>query len=88
MTMTDDMRFTPTIPGEAGRNRAPARGQQGPGHARAVLGTRDSLDEHAQMMLKYPGMEHAEPYMAHVAPGQTEDWSGASTAQAASTSPA
>ena len=25
------------------------------------------------MMLKYPGMEHAEPYMAHVDPGKSED---------------
>lgn len=35
-----------------------------------VLGTADSLDEHAEMMKKFPGMEHAEPYMTHVAPGE------------------
>lgn len=33
-----------------------------------VLGTPDSLAEHAEMMKKFPGMEHSEPYMAHVAP--------------------
>ena len=38
-----------------------------------VLGTKATLDEHAQLMLKFPGMEHAEPYMAHVAPGKSED---------------
>jgi len=26
---------------------------------------------HAELMKKHPGMEHDEPYMAHVAPGQT-----------------
>ncbi len=35
-----------------------------------VLGTPESLDEHAEMMKKFPGMEHEEPYMAHVAPGK------------------
>jgi uncharacterized cupredoxin-like copper-binding protein len=35
-----------------------------------VLGTPHSLVEHAEMMKKFPGMEHAEPYMTHVAPGK------------------
>ena len=35
-----------------------------------VLGTPVSLDEHAEMMKKFPGMEHEEPYMIHVAPGE------------------
>lgn len=30
------------------------------------------LEEHAAMMAKFPGMEHDEPYMAHVNPGQTQ----------------
>jgi uncharacterized cupredoxin-like copper-binding protein len=30
------------------------------------------LKEHAELMRKNPGMEHDEPYMAHVAPGKTE----------------
>ena len=37
-----------------------------------VLGTMKELKEHAELMLKHPGMEHDEPYMAHVAPGKTE----------------
>ncbi len=37
-----------------------------------VLGTMDELKEHAELMRKHPGMEHDEPYMAHVAPGKTE----------------
>ena len=35
-----------------------------------VLGTPASLDEHAIMMKKFPGMEHSEPYMTHVKPGK------------------
>jgi uncharacterized cupredoxin-like copper-binding protein len=37
-----------------------------------VLGTMQELKEHAELMRKHPGMEHDEPYMAHVAPGKTE----------------
>ena len=33
--------------------------------------TQADLDEHAALMVKFPGMEHDEPYMAHVAAGQT-----------------
>ena len=36
-----------------------------------VLGTKKELDEHAALMVKFPTMEHDEPYMAHVAPGKT-----------------
>ncbi len=36
-----------------------------------VLGTNDSLMGHAKMMMKFPGMEHDEPHMAHVAPGES-----------------
>ena len=37
-----------------------------------VLGTMQELREHAELMRKHPGMEHDDPYMAHVAPGKTE----------------
>jgi uncharacterized cupredoxin-like copper-binding protein len=37
-----------------------------------VIGTMPELKEHAELMKKHPGMEHDEPYMAHVAPGKTE----------------
>jgi uncharacterized cupredoxin-like copper-binding protein len=35
-----------------------------------VIGTMKELKEHAELMRKHPGMEHDEPYMAHVAPGK------------------
>jgi uncharacterized cupredoxin-like copper-binding protein len=36
-----------------------------------VIGTMKELKEHAELMRKFPDMEHDEPYMAHVAPGKT-----------------
>lgn len=36
-----------------------------------VIGTMKELKEHAELMRKFPGMEHDEAYMAHVAPGKT-----------------
>jgi uncharacterized cupredoxin-like copper-binding protein len=38
-----------------------------------VLGTLDQLKAHGEMMKKHPGMEHDEPYMAHVQPGKREE---------------
>ncbi|UCG99308.1 MAG: cupredoxin family protein [Burkholderiales bacterium] len=36
-----------------------------------VLGTLDDLQQHAEAMRRHPNMEHDEPYVAHVAPGQS-----------------
>jgi uncharacterized cupredoxin-like copper-binding protein len=36
-----------------------------------VIGTKQENDAHAELMVKHPGMEHDEPYMAHVAPGKS-----------------
>ena len=30
-----------------------------------------TLDEHAALMLRFPDMQHDEPWMAHVPPGKT-----------------
>lgn len=38
-----------------------------------VIGTMKELKEHAELMRKFPGMEHDEPYMAHVAPGRIDE---------------
>jgi uncharacterized cupredoxin-like copper-binding protein len=35
-----------------------------------VIGTKEENDKHAALMVKFPDMEHDEPYMAHVAPGK------------------
>lgn len=36
-----------------------------------VIGTKAENAKHAELMLKFPGMEHDEPYMAHVDAGQS-----------------
>ncbi len=72
LRMSDDMRFTPNRfsvkQGETVRLRVVNQGQV---MHELVLGTADTLDAHAKLMLKFPEMEHDEPYMAHVKPGQT-----------------
>ena len=35
-----------------------------------VLGTTETNDQHAEMMIKFPGMVHDEPYMTHVNAGE------------------
>ena len=37
-----------------------------------VFGSMQDLRAHAALMRKHPGMEHDEPYMAHVGPGRSE----------------
>ncbi len=37
-----------------------------------VIGSMEELKQHAELMRKFPGMEHDEPYMAHVSPGKDE----------------
>lgn len=35
-----------------------------------VIGTADELKKHAELMIKFPEMEHDEAYIAHVKPGK------------------
>ena len=69
--MTDNMRFTPDLvevkQGETIRFVHVNNGKVMHG---LVLGTKKELDEHAAAMKKFPGMEHDEPYMAHVGAGK------------------
>lgn len=72
VSMQDTMRFTPALvdikEGETIRFVAKNDGQV---LHEFVLGTTATNDEHAEMMLKYPGMEHDEPYMTHVDPAKS-----------------
>lgn len=69
--MTDDMRFTPDrIEVRQGDTVRFIHKNNGAAMHEFVLGTKAELDEHAALMKKFPGMEHDEPYMAHVAPGK------------------
>lgn len=69
--MLDSMRFVPDRveirQGETIRLRISNAGQA---MHEYVLGTRQDLEKHAEMMKRFPNMEHDEPYMAHVAPGK------------------
>jgi uncharacterized cupredoxin-like copper-binding protein len=70
--MRDDMRFSPDrIRVTKGETIRFVHRNAGKVMHEFVLGTRAELDQHAEMMKKFPGMEHDEPYMAHVAPGKT-----------------
>ena len=69
--MTDKMRFTPDlIEVHEGETLRLVHRNGGKILHEFVLGTKQELDEHAALMLKFPNMEHDEPYMAHVGAGQ------------------
>ncbi|MFO1327266.1 MAG: cupredoxin family protein [Rubrivivax sp.] len=74
VTMSDRMRFTPDLielrQGQTLRLRVRNAGRA---MHELVLGTRDELERHAELMKRFPGMEHDEPYMAHVPPGGQAD---------------
>jgi uncharacterized cupredoxin-like copper-binding protein len=70
--MTDAMRYTPDhIEVKQGETVRLVHRNTGKIMHEFVLGTKKELDEHATVMMKFPGMEHEEPYMAHVAAGKT-----------------
>lgn len=74
LTMGDNMRFTPdkleVKQGETIRFVVKNQGKQ---LHEMVIGTKKELDEHAALMVKFPTMEHDEPYMAHVAAGKSQN---------------
>ena len=70
--MSDQMRFIPDrLQVRQGESIRLVIHNDGKTQHEFVLGNRADLDKHAEMMARFPGMEHDEPYMAHVAPGQT-----------------
>ena len=69
--MTDNMRFAPKeIQVKLGETVRLVAVNAGKVLHDTVIGTPQQLKAHAEMMKKHPGMEHDEPYMAHVDPGQ------------------
>ncbi len=74
ITMLDTMRFIPNeITVKQGEIVRLTVKNVGKVMHELVIGTKQELDTHAEMMKKHPGMEHDEPYMAHVSPGKTAD---------------
>lgn len=72
LTMSDTMRFTPDrVEVKQGETVKFVVKNSGKLLHEIVIGTKKDLDEHAALMVKFPNMEHEEPYMAHVKPGAT-----------------
>jgi uncharacterized cupredoxin-like copper-binding protein len=72
ISMSDAMRFTPDrLEVKQGETIRLVHRNGGQVLHEFVIGTQDDLDKHAALMVKFPGMEHDEPYMAHVGPGKT-----------------
>ena len=70
--MSDKMRFDPSrATVERGETVRIVVRNDGKLMHEMVFGTAKALKEHAELMKKFPGMEHDEPYMVHVAPGKT-----------------
>ena len=70
--MADNMRFTPErIEVRQGETVKFVVRNTGKVMHEFVIGTKAENAKHAEMMVKFPNMEHDEPYMAHVPPGKT-----------------
>ncbi len=70
--MDDSMRFSPDkLSFKQGETVRFVIRNKGKLRHELVIGTRQTLDDHAAMMLKFPAMAHDEPYMAHVGAGKT-----------------
>jgi uncharacterized cupredoxin-like copper-binding protein len=72
VSMGDDMRFSPgrLVVKQGETIRFVVRNTGALLHE-FVIGTPAGNARHADLMMKFPGMEHDEPYMAHVDPGKT-----------------
>ncbi len=67
--MTDNMRFSPDkLEVKLGETVKFIVINEGQMLHEFVIGTKQELDAHALQMIKFPNMEHDEPYMAHVKP--------------------
>jgi len=70
--MSDQMRFTPErIEVRQGETVKFVVRNNGKLMHEFVIGTPAELHKHAALMVKFPDMEHDEPYMTHVPPGKT-----------------
>ena len=70
VSMTDRMRFEPAeIRVRVGETVRIVVSNTGKLRHEFVLGTMEELREHAEMMRKFPAMEHHDPHMASVEPG-------------------
>lgn len=74
VTMKDTMRFSPaTLTVKRGETVRFIVRNEGKLVHEMVLGTEAELAKHAELMRRFPDMEHDEPHMVHVKPGTSED---------------
>jgi uncharacterized cupredoxin-like copper-binding protein len=74
LTMLDTMRFSPDkFEVKQGETVKIVIKNSGAMLHELVIGTPKDLEEHAALMVKFPNMEHDEPYMAHVPTGKSGD---------------
>jgi uncharacterized cupredoxin-like copper-binding protein len=74
IAMSDAMRFSPAnLRLRRGETVRFIASNEGKVLHELVLGTDEELRKHAQLMRRFPDMEHDEPYMTHVKPGAKGD---------------
>jgi uncharacterized cupredoxin-like copper-binding protein len=74
LDMSDSMRFTPAdITVKKGETVKLVATNKGQVLHEMVLGTPEDLKKHADLMKKFPTMEHADANMTHVKPGKSGD---------------
>lgn len=74
ITMDDTMRFSPaTITTKRGETLRLTVNNSGKVAHELVIGPKDELMAHAELMRKFPGMEHDEPNMIRLDPGASGD---------------
>ena len=73
VSMADSMRFSPdALVVKRGATLKIIARNDGAALHEIVLGTRDEIGGHRAAMKRDPAMAHGAPYMAHVAPGASE----------------
>lgn len=74
VSMDDNMRFSPSkIAAQKGETLRLVVSNKGKIPHELVLGEMKGLREHAELMKKFPGMEHDEPNMVTVKPGESAE---------------
>lgn len=72
--MNDNMRYSPdNISVKQGETVRFVIENRGKGLHELVMGSEQELKAHAELMKKFPDMEHSAPYMAHVTTGKQRE---------------
>ena len=72
--LADTMRFSPSeVKVKRGETVKFVARNSGKQKHEMVIGTREELEKHAEVMKKHPGMEHDAPYRAHVDVGGKQE---------------